>query len=480
MKEDAESRRAKVAEAANKVAEKAEETKEEAAAGKTEETDEEAEEAKDKEERQRLKNEFDIYMQTIWPVITCDLKKDARLVEKALPSQEMERQFSMLREVTLKPVSTLPDGYGLRVRDLKEKVKESVLEADESLAVLKDDMNKAAKKFNDQQSELEEYVKKLPKELQEKLDKKQEAIKEAQEEYESAKASVETVEMAKIASEHFSSLLTNADICLMEMRDAFPELERLYEAPDESVSKQRMALSNIMLKMRERKREDSASAAGTPAKEEKRPQAKKMPEDIKKLQTVKNYEAKQELLKKKLEEARANVGQQRPNEPAGEPKKRKEEDKSKRDVSQVKPERLINPEKKARRSDETWSEAGRERSGRYEKAPYGVPTCFSCKRSGHKATQCKHMREDALTAGASQLSEADGRMFCLTCFKFFKFIRSQPPDDRMGHTHTPQTGVGMPVKLLSMKKTKERKRKKLERRKKRQRKPQTQHGVRRE
>ena len=176
MKEDAESRRAKVAEAANKVAEKAEETKEEAAAGKTEETDEEAaagkaketdeeaEEAKDKEERQRLKNEFDIYMQTIWPVITCDLKKDARLVEKALPSQEMERQFSMLREVTLKPVSTLPDGYGLRVRDLKEKVKESVLEADESLAVLKDDMNKAAKKFNDQQSELEEYVKKLPKE----------------------------------------------------------------------------------------------------------------------------------------------------------------------------------------------------------------------------------------------------------------------------------------------------------------------------
>ena len=168
MKEDAESRRAKVAEAANKVAEKAEETKEEAAAGKTEETDEEAaagkaketdeeaEEAKDKEERQRLKNEFDIYMQTIWPVITCDLKKDARLVEKALPSQEMERQFSMLREVTLKPVSSLPDGYGLRlrVRELKEKVKESVMEADESLSVLKDDMNKAAKKFNDQQANL--------------------------------------------------------------------------------------------------------------------------------------------------------------------------------------------------------------------------------------------------------------------------------------------------------------------------------------
>ena len=41
------------------------------------------------------------------------------------------------------------------------------------------------------------------------------------------------------------------------------------------------------------------------------------------------------------------------------------------------------------------SEAGSERSGRYEKAPYGVLTCFHCKQSGHKATQCKQMREDA-------------------------------------------------------------------------------------
>ena len=65
-----------------------------------------------------------------------------------------------------------------------------------------------------------------------------------------------------------------------------------------------------------------------------------MPEDIERKQTLKNYEEKQELLKKKLEEARASVGQQRPNEPEGEPKKKKEEDKSKRDLSQVKPEWL--------------------------------------------------------------------------------------------------------------------------------------------
>ena len=149
MKEDAESRRAKVAEAANKEAEKAEETNEEAAVEKAKETDEEAvekaketdeeaaERAKDKEERQRLKDDFDIYTQSIWPVIICDMKEDPKLVEKALPSQEMERQFSMLREITLKPVSALPDGYGLQVRDLKVKVEESVMEADESLSVLK-------------------------------------------------------------------------------------------------------------------------------------------------------------------------------------------------------------------------------------------------------------------------------------------------------------------------------------------------------
>ena len=53
---------------------------------------------------------------------------------------------------------------------------------------------------DEQQSELEEYVKKLQKELQEKLEKKQEMFKEAQDEYESAKASVETVESAKGSS----------------------------------------------------------------------------------------------------------------------------------------------------------------------------------------------------------------------------------------------------------------------------------------
>ena len=168
------------------------------------------------------------------------------------------------------------------------------------------------------------------------------------------------------------------------------------------------------------------------------------------------------MLKKKLEEARASVGQQRPNEPEGEPKKKKEEDKSKRDLSQVKPEWLI--DKKARRSDETWSEAGSERSGRYDRAPYGVPTCFYCKQSGQKATNCKQM---------SQLPDGDGRMFCLICYKFFKFVRADRNRPMIGwgthtHTHTPQTGVGMPVRLLGMKKTRKRKRKKLERRKKRQ------------
>eukprot|EP00439_Symbiodinium_sp_Y106_P014348 s9866_g2.t1 len=129
--------------------------------------------------------------------------------------------------------------------------------------------------------------------------------------------------------EHFGSLLTNTDICLGEMKDAFPELQR----PNEAVVQQRKTLSEIMAKVKERKRGDSMSAAGTPAqgtpgekKEEKKPVAKKMPEDIKKKkQMMKDYEEKQELLKKKLEEAKASaesIGRQRPSEPEGEPRKK--------------------------------------------------------------------------------------------------------------------------------------------------------------
>ena len=86
-----------------------------------------------------------------------------------IPSQELERQFNMLREITLKPVSSLPDGYGLRVRELKEeKVEGSVIESEESLSVLNDDVKKAAQKFNEAQDELKNYVKQLEKELKEK------------------------------------------------------------------------------------------------------------------------------------------------------------------------------------------------------------------------------------------------------------------------------------------------------------------------
>ena len=139
-----------------------------------------------------------------------------------IPSQELERQFNMLREITLKPVSSLPDGYGLRVRELKEeKVEGSMIESEESLSVLNDDVKKAAQKFNEAQDELKNYVKQLEKELKEKVEKKQASIKEAEVEYEAAKASVETVESARTVCEHFDSLLTNTDKCFVEMKDAF-------------------------------------------------------------------------------------------------------------------------------------------------------------------------------------------------------------------------------------------------------------------
>ena len=208
-------------------------------------------------------------------------------------------------------------------------MEESVIESEESLSILNDDVKKAAKRVSEAQEELKSYVKELERELKEKVQQKEASIKEAETDYQAARANVEAAEVAKMACEHFGSLLTNTDICLGEMKDAFPELQRLYERPNEAVVQQRKTLSELMAKVKERKRGDSMSAAGTPAqgtpgekKEEKKPVAKKMPEDIKKKQQMmKDYEEKQELLKKKLEEAKASaesIGRQRPSEPEGE------------------------------------------------------------------------------------------------------------------------------------------------------------------
>ena len=277
MKEDAEERRGKIAEAAKGLAEKAEETNEETAAGKAEETDKETaagkaeetdketaagkveetevdEEKRDQEERRRLKTDFDIYTQSLWPVITTDVPEDPQKIRVALPSQDLERQFNLLREITLKPVSSLPDGYGLRVRELKERVEESVIESEESLSILNDDVKKAVKRVSEAQEELKSYVKELERELKEKVQQKQASIKEAETDYQAARANVEAVEVAKMACEHFGSLLTNTDICLGEMKDAFPELQRLYERPNEAVVQQRKTLSELMAKVKEKEK----------------------------------------------------------------------------------------------------------------------------------------------------------------------------------------------------------------------------------
>ena len=228
MKEDAEERRRKIVEAAKSLTEKAEETNKETAAGKAEEADKEtaagkAEETdkeaaagkveetevdeaeRDQEERHRLKTDFDIYTESLWPVITTDVKEDPQKIRVGLPSQDLERQFKLLREITLKPVSSLPDGYGLRVRELKERVEESVIESEESLSILNDDVKKAAKRVSEAQEELKSYVKELERELERKVLQKEASIKEAEADYQAARANVEAVEVAKMACEHFGS-----------------------------------------------------------------------------------------------------------------------------------------------------------------------------------------------------------------------------------------------------------------------------------
>ena len=55
------------------------------------------------------------------------------------------------------------------------------------------------------------YVKELERRLKEKVQQKEASIKEAETDYQAARANVEAVEVAKMACEHFGSLLTNTD-----------------------------------------------------------------------------------------------------------------------------------------------------------------------------------------------------------------------------------------------------------------------------
>ena len=170
-------------------------------------------------------------------------------------------------------MNSLPNGYALKVKELKQKVEDQILEPEESLVMLREDVVEAEKRYMKQQSEMDEYEKKLQQELQEKLKEKKEKLKEAEDEYESARASMETVESSKAATEQFNTILVNTELCLKELSGIFPEFDRLYVQPDEDVSHKRRVLSDIMMKIK-RKREDAASssAAGTPVPmEEKKP-----------------------------------------------------------------------------------------------------------------------------------------------------------------------------------------------------------------
>ena len=216
----------------------------------------------------------------------------------------------------------------------------------------------------------------------------------------------------------------------------FPELQRLYERPNEAVVQQRKTLSELMAKVKERKRGDSMSAAGTPAqgtpgekKEEKKPMAKKMPEDIKKKQQMmKDYEEKQELLKKKLEEAKASaesIGRQRPSEPEGEPKRKR----TPRKLSQKRSE---SDERNLENVDKKWL---MEKPTKYE----DKLNCFWCKGTGHKAADCWKMYEEAkrLKADVPQTIIQGRHLFCGNCYVYLKKIQGQDKPYLGWGSHSP-------------------------------------------
>ena len=171
------------------------------------------------------------------------------------------------------------------------------------------------------------------------------------------------------------------------------------------------------------------SAAGTPAqgtpgekKEEKKPVAKKMPEDIKNQQMMKDYEEKQELLKK-LEEAKASaesIGRQRPSEPEGEPKRKRAPAKLSQKGS--------DDERNLENVDKKWLT-------KYE----DKLNCFWCKGTGHKAADCWKMYEEAkrLKADVPQTVIQGRHLFCGNCYVYLKKIQGQDKPYLGWGSHSP-------------------------------------------
>ena len=261
-----------------------------------------------------VKEQLDPSTTSLWSAVIYDVAEG--VVPSMLGSQAFENKFVLVREMLLKPIPSFPDGFGLRMKNLREEVSDHAQEMAESIETLKEDLSNAEAKLEEKRQEIKESEGEMMKEIK----RKEKELEEFKDDVKSPETSLENVEATKQASMNFVEVLKNTDICLAEVCAAFPELNRVYTQPDEEKEKRRLNWVNILRRTKERKESDIESGTVTPAKRgatssaeepKKRPIPKKMPEERKEKlrkrekERDRENEEKMKLLKEKLEQQRA-------------------------------------------------------------------------------------------------------------------------------------------------------------------------------
>eukprot|EP00439_Symbiodinium_sp_Y106_P064274 s4172_g10.t1 len=164
---------------------------------------------------------------------------------------------------------------------------------------------------------------------------------------EDAREARDGVQKGKNAAVLVGEIMANAETSMQEIASELDDFSHLFQ---EEEDKKKLTLAAILKRAKTRRSESEGGGTPVPPSvEKKKPVPKKLPEAqklkmMKKEEERKWNEEKMKELKERLEKAKGEkakekeMGYQRPSEPSGSPR-------GKRDLSQVKPEWLIQKER---------------------------------------------------------------------------------------------------------------------------------------
>eukprot|EP00439_Symbiodinium_sp_Y106_P027788 s2195_g3.t1 len=193
--------------------------------------------------------------------------------QKDFASQVMEREYVRCREMLMRPLKSVPQGYGKRIQDLKIQVNEHIAECIDSLSVMEEDLGNASSEVRKKKTE----IKALEAKHKEELEMKRAELKLLVKEEEAAEKHRDDVVKSKEAAGFFNEILDTCECVMKEVVSEMDEFAYLFQEQDSEAETRRKTLSAKFKRVKERKEGMSGSeAAPTPA-----PKPKAMPRDIK-------------------------------------------------------------------------------------------------------------------------------------------------------------------------------------------------------